>query len=83
MDWAKVVGANVRRLRKERGLTQEQLAMEAAIDLTYLGGIERGRRNPSVDVVGRLAAALAVHPGDLFGLPAPLKMEYKTPDTSL
>jgi len=62
MDWNKVVGANVRRLRVERKLTQEQLAHEAEIDLTYLGGIERGRRNPSVAVLGRLAASLKVHP---------------------
>jgi transcriptional regulator with XRE-family HTH domain len=66
MDWGKIIGQNVRRLRKERGLTQEQLAMETAIDLTYLGGIERGRRNPSVSVLGRLAAALEVHPKDLL-----------------
>jgi transcriptional regulator with XRE-family HTH domain len=66
MDWGKIVGENVRRLRKERELTQEKLAMEVGIDLTYLGGIERGRRNPSVDVLGRLAGALGVHPGKLL-----------------
>ena len=66
MDWGRVVGANVRRLRKERKLTQEQLAMETEIDLTYLGGIERGRRNPSVSVLGRLAEALGVHPSLLL-----------------
>jgi transcriptional regulator with XRE-family HTH domain len=66
MDWAKVVGRNVRRLRKERGLTQEQLALDAGIDLTYLGGIERGRRNPSVSVLGRIAAALGSAPSRLL-----------------
>ena len=66
MDWRRVVGANVRRLRKERGLTQEQLALDAAIDLTYLGGIERGRRNPSVVVLGRVAAVLGVTPSMLL-----------------
>ena len=66
MDWGKIVGLNVRRLRVERKLTQEQLAHDAEIDLTYLGGIERGRRNPSVSVLGRLAAVLAVHPKRLF-----------------
>lgn len=66
MDWGKIVGANVRRLRVERKLTQEQLAHDAAIDLTYLGGIERGRRNPSVIVLGRLASSLGVHPRDLL-----------------
>jgi len=66
MDWAKIVGANVRRLRKESGLTQERLAIDASIDLTYLGGIERGRRNPSVAVLGRLAEVMAVHPRQFF-----------------
>ena len=66
MDWGKIVGQNVRRLRVERKLTQEQLAHEAEIDLTYLGGIERGRRNPSVSVLGRLAGCLGVRPADLL-----------------
>lgn len=61
MDWGKIVGANVRRLRGARGLTQEQLAHDGGIDVTYLRGIEAGRRNPSVSVLGRLAAALDVH----------------------
>lgn len=66
MDWGQIVGQNVRRRRKERGLTQEQLAHEVGLDLTYVGGIERGRRNPSVAVLGRLAAALDVHPSYFF-----------------
>jgi transcriptional regulator with XRE-family HTH domain len=66
MDWNKIVAANVRRLRVERKLTQEQLAHDAEIDLTYLGGIERGRRNPSVAVMGRLAESLGVSPANLF-----------------
>ncbi|MGH3711734.1 MAG: helix-turn-helix domain-containing protein [Pseudonocardiaceae bacterium] len=66
MDWNKIVGANVRRLRVERKLTQEQLAHDAEIDLTYLGGIERGRRNPSVAVIARLAKMLGVSPRELF-----------------
>ena len=57
-DWRAVVGRNVRRLREQRGMTQEQLAFEARIDLTYVGGIERGRRNPSLMVMVRLAEAL-------------------------
>lgn len=66
MDWNKIVAANVRRLRVERKLTQEQLAHDAEIDLTYLGGIERGRRNPTITVLGRLAAALDVNPTVFF-----------------
>jgi transcriptional regulator with XRE-family HTH domain len=62
MDWRAVVGQNVRRLRRARGLTQEQLAFEAQIDLTYVGGIERGRRNPSLLVLVRIAEALKIEP---------------------
>jgi transcriptional regulator with XRE-family HTH domain len=60
------VGSNVRRARQKAGLTQEQLALEAKIDLTYVGGIERGKRNPSVVVLARIAHALAVEPADLL-----------------
>ena len=66
MDWNLIIAANVRRLRLERGFTQEQLAHECELDLTYIGGIERGRRNPSVKVIGKLATALGVHPGTFF-----------------
>jgi transcriptional regulator with XRE-family HTH domain len=65
MDWRQVVGRNVRDLRLKRGMTQEQLAFEARIDLTYAGGIERGRRNPSLLVLARVAEALSVTPADL------------------
>ena len=65
-DWRRIVGSNIRRLRKVRGLTQEQLAFTAKIDVTYLRGIEAGRRNPSLLVMARLADALAAKPTDLF-----------------
>jgi transcriptional regulator with XRE-family HTH domain len=58
-DWRAIVGQNVRRLRTKKGLTQEQLAFEAKIDLTYVGGIERGERNPSLLVMVRIADALS------------------------
>lgn len=60
-DWRLILGRNVRRIRQQRKLTQEQLAFEAEIDLTYVGGIERGRRNPSLLVMARIAGALGVH----------------------
>jgi transcriptional regulator with XRE-family HTH domain len=41
-------------------MTQEELAFEAEIDLTYVGGIERRKRNPSLLVMGRIANALSV-----------------------
>ena len=68
-DWPNIFGENVRRLRKSKGLTQEQLAFEAEIDLTYVGGIERGRRNPSLLVMARIADALAVALPDLLRRP--------------
>ena len=62
MDWERIVGANVRRLRKERGLTQETLADEADLTPRHLGRIERGEGNPTVAMLGRLAQVLGVHP---------------------
>jgi transcriptional regulator with XRE-family HTH domain len=59
-DWRGIFGRNVRRVRQQKGLTQEKLAFEAEIDLTYMGGIERGRRNPSLLVMARIADALSV-----------------------
>jgi transcriptional regulator with XRE-family HTH domain len=59
-DWRAIVGRNVRTLRQQKGLTQEELAFAAKIDLTYVGGIERGKRNPSLLVMARVAEALSV-----------------------
>ena len=66
MRWEEIVGQNVRRLRKARGLTQEELAHGADIDTRYVGGIERGEENPTVAVLGRLAEELGVHPAELL-----------------
>ncbi len=52
-DWRAILGKNVRRLRQQKGLTQEELAFEAQIDLTYIGGIERGKRNPQSACYGQ------------------------------
>ncbi|WP_087141486.1 helix-turn-helix domain-containing protein [Brevundimonas diminuta] len=62
MEWEKIVGSNVRRLRKERGLSQESLAGEAGLAMRHLGRIERGEGNPTVAVLGKLAEVLGVHP---------------------
>ena len=56
----------MRRARHEANLTQEQLAFESQIDLTYLGGIERGKRNPSIEVLARIAASLGTEPANLL-----------------
>jgi transcriptional regulator with XRE-family HTH domain len=65
-DWRVIVGNNVRRCRQQARLTQEQLALAAEIDLTYVGGIERGKRNPSVAILARIAAVLGVEPANLL-----------------
>ncbi|KRR13638.1 DNA-binding protein [Bradyrhizobium valentinum] len=57
-DWRKIVGKNVRRIRRERGMAQEKLAFNAEIDLTYVGGIERGKRNPALLIMARIVEAL-------------------------
>jgi transcriptional regulator with XRE-family HTH domain len=61
-----VVGANVRRLRKALGLSQESLAEAAGLHWTYVGSVERGERNVSVDNINRLACALDVDIRALF-----------------
>jgi transcriptional regulator with XRE-family HTH domain len=66
LNWRAIVGANVRRARQRAGFTQEQVALQADIDLTYMGGIERGRRNPTIMVLARIADALGVEPAELL-----------------
>lgn len=65
-DVRKIVGRNVRQLREEAGLSQEKLALEAGLDRTYVSGVERGVRNPTVTVVARLAASLKTTPDKLL-----------------
>lgn len=60
VDIKKQFGLNVKRLRIERGLSQEKLAHLAQIDRTYLPSIEKGDRNVSIVVAARIAEALKV-----------------------
>lgn len=60
MDVRRRVGLNLKRLRQERGLSQEELAFQAKVHRTYLSGVERGIRNPTVTVLEGIAAALGV-----------------------
>jgi transcriptional regulator with XRE-family HTH domain len=65
-DPREAFGRRVRELRKERGLSQEKLAELAGLHYTYVGGIERGERNPALVNIGRIAAALDVSLAELF-----------------
>jgi transcriptional regulator with XRE-family HTH domain len=66
MEWEAIVGANIRRLRKEKGLTQEQLAHEAGMAMRYVAGCERGEENPSLRFLVRIAGALGTEPAILL-----------------
>lgn len=59
-------GARVRQFRKSRGLTQVALAAACELDPNYIGGIERGERNPSLENIARIARALRVPAAQLF-----------------
>ena len=65
MRWEQIVGINIRRIRTERELSQEEVAYRVGIDVSYLGQIERGRRNPTIGVLGRIADALSAPLVDL------------------
>lgn len=69
MDLREVVGRNVRRLRLERGLAQDELAHRAGVHVTYLSGIENGRRNITLQVLERLATCFQVSEADLVTRP--------------
>ena len=60
MDVRQLFGTNVRRLRQARGLSQEQFGFAAGIDRTYVSGVERGIRNPSLVLAQKFADALEV-----------------------
>ena len=60
MDMRRLVGRNVKRIRQEKGLTQEQLAELSGFSQQYISGLEQGRRNPTVVSLYELATALGV-----------------------
>ena len=69
MDGRELVAWNLRRLRVKTGLSQEKLAVDAGLDRTYVGGIERAIENPTVAVLDRLAEALEIQVSALLKEP--------------
>ncbi|HJU10450.1 MAG TPA: helix-turn-helix transcriptional regulator [Candidatus Binataceae bacterium] len=69
MNGRALVAWNLRRIRVERGLSQERLAYDAQVDRSYVGGLEREEENPTVDLLDRLAETLRVPLGELFRAP--------------
>jgi len=64
-----VFATNLRRLRHEKGLSQDDLAYEAEVSRSYLSQLETGAHYASLKIVGRLADALGVEPADLLKAP--------------
>ena len=60
MDVRQRVGINLRKFRKARGFSQEKLAFECGLHRTYISGVERGVRNPTVLVLEAIAKALEI-----------------------
>lgn len=66
MDMRKLVGRNAARIRREKQLTQEQLAERSGLSQQYISGLESGRRNPTIVTVYEIACALEVSHLDLL-----------------
>ena len=66
MDVRTRLGRNLRRLREEKGWSQEAYAEEAGIHRTYVSDIERGARNPTITIVEKLARPFGVSAGSLL-----------------
>jgi transcriptional regulator with XRE-family HTH domain len=79
MDLREVFATNLRRLRHEKGLSQDDLAYEAEVSRSYLAQLEKGAYYASLKIVGKLAAALKVEPADLLRLPTPTRSRSTRP----
>jgi transcriptional regulator with XRE-family HTH domain len=66
MDLKEIMAMNLRRKRHDRHMTQEELAERAGLSARYVGAIERGDVSASVTVLGQIAEALGVEPGELL-----------------
>lgn len=66
MDVRRRLGLNLKRFREEQGFSQEAFADHCGLHRTYISGIERGVRNPTVVILDRIAKALKVSPGALL-----------------
>jgi transcriptional regulator with XRE-family HTH domain len=73
MDMRKLVAQNVKRIRLEKGLTQEQFSDISGFSQQYLSGLENGRRNPTVVTLYELAKALGVGHLELLQPPSRTK----------
>jgi transcriptional regulator with XRE-family HTH domain len=70
MDLRQIFAANLRRVRHERGVSQETLAFEADVNRTYISKLEKGVSYPGLEIIGKLATVLEIEPAQLLALPA-------------
>jgi transcriptional regulator with XRE-family HTH domain len=69
-DVKRLIGERIRKLRKERGLSQEELGWKSNLHYTHIGAIERGEKNWSIDTLVKVAGGLNVTVNDLLTLPS-------------
>ncbi len=69
VDIKKKIGQRVKELRKQAGISQEELAFKANLDRTYINSVENGRRNISIRNIEKIANALSINLCDLFNSP--------------
>jgi transcriptional regulator with XRE-family HTH domain len=73
-DLREAFAANLRRLRHERGISQEGLAHEAGINRSYMSRLEKGSSYPGLEIIAKLATVLEVEPVELLRLPKPVRL---------
>ncbi len=69
MDLKEVMAINLRRIRHDKNLTQEELAHLSGLSARYIGEIERAHKSATVTVLGQVSAALGVEPAELLARP--------------
>ncbi|SDO20156.1 helix-turn-helix domain-containing protein [Afipia sp. GAS231] len=70
MDWRHIVAANLRRIRRERGFSQETLAYEADVNRTYISKLEKGATWVGLEILVKLSHVLQAEPADFLRRPA-------------
>ena len=66
MDLKEMIGSRIREIRNKKGITQDQLAERVRISSKYLSSIERGKENPTLNTILKLARSLDIMPAEFF-----------------
>lgn len=68
-----IIGTNIREIRKQKKMTQEELAEKCELQTSYLAGVERGTRNITIQTLEKITAGLEINAKELFELETPIK----------